>query len=332
MFTTRVFVAIAAFSAISCVSVPDPQNLAEDFYNLGNGYLGLKNYEKASEYYKRALEINPKLYQGQFNLVQAYVLTGRLDDAKGLVDLLISKDPENTLVREASAFLLAKQGRFDEAYTTYKSLYEQGVARQSVVSNLLSLGDVLDKNQEAFEFGLLLKSMAPDSPLVSGKLGIVALKLGKENEADLYLEEYESSIASDQKALAVYAERLASLEYFARAIRVYNTLATLSPKDASAWFRLSELYLLNAGDAVGGKAAFSKAMESGYSDKARISKLLKSVDEAQRSLLMQVVQASLSDFTLDVDTSQDSNGGVPLPGNTTTKTLPDNGVQPPPTL
>ncbi len=69
----------------SCISIKTKNNVAIDYYNLGNKYLVLKEYSNAIENYKKSLEFNPKSDETIFNLILCYQLNKEYDKVEEMV-------------------------------------------------------------------------------------------------------------------------------------------------------------------------------------------------------------------------------------------------------
>lgn len=73
----------------------DPKN-ADALHLLGFIYMGRRDYNRAIEYYQRAIEARPDFYICMNNLGTAYLAAERWEDAVGIYEELINKPMYNT--------------------------------------------------------------------------------------------------------------------------------------------------------------------------------------------------------------------------------------------
>ena len=73
------------FLLLSCVAIKTKNNVAIDFYNLGNKYLEIKDYKNAINSYKKSLEFNPKSEETIFNLILCYQYNKEYEKVEELI-------------------------------------------------------------------------------------------------------------------------------------------------------------------------------------------------------------------------------------------------------
>ena len=61
--------------------------------NMGNHYYRLRRLDRAIEYYRKAVELDPNLYTGYCNLASAYYRQGLPRKAIGILEQAVTKDP-----------------------------------------------------------------------------------------------------------------------------------------------------------------------------------------------------------------------------------------------
>jgi tetratricopeptide (TPR) repeat protein len=71
--------------------------------------------DRAREYWRRAVEINPFVPEYQAHLVDLLIRAGELDEARGHCEQLLRLDPFNVSGRQARVGFLLREGRRDEA-------------------------------------------------------------------------------------------------------------------------------------------------------------------------------------------------------------------------
>src|SRR4030042_1253686 len=88
--------ALAALLLASCAGAPRDAALAQEYYNLGNAHLELKNYERAVSLFREAIRLDPELNRAYFNLSLALTESGRAEEAVGILERLGAQTPRTT--------------------------------------------------------------------------------------------------------------------------------------------------------------------------------------------------------------------------------------------
>ena len=143
------------------------KNLATEYYNVAEAYLGVKNYAKAAEYYKLAMRDENLYYQAYYKMGRAYALAKDWDNALTVYTDLLSRDPENGELASSIAYITAMKGNTDEAFSQYRALIEKNPNDQTLLENYLSLLVDTGRGELAEEQYFILKEKFPDSKLVS---------------------------------------------------------------------------------------------------------------------------------------------------------------------
>ena len=139
------------------------KNIAVEYYNIAEGYVGIKNYSKAAEYYKLAMR-DPEIYQqSYYKLARAYALAQDWDSAKACYDLMLEKDPENMNLKLSVAYITAMRGESDEAIEMFKKLNEENPHVQTVLENYIALLLFVGRAEDAEPLYFSLKEKFPDS-------------------------------------------------------------------------------------------------------------------------------------------------------------------------
>ncbi len=121
--------------------IENPPLLAQFYANLGDGYNGLKQYEKSDEAYEEALKIEPKNIYVLNNY--GYYLSLReekLERAEELSALCNEIEPDQSNYQDTYAWILYKQGKFVQAKEWLEKALENGGKKNAVI--LEHLGDV----------------------------------------------------------------------------------------------------------------------------------------------------------------------------------------------
>lgn len=178
----EIFVLIYSFFLFGCATtslrVPGEakiilKNLAVEYNNIGDGYMGIKNYTKAAEYYEKAMRDKDLYLPVYYKLARAYALGKSYDKAIESYEYLLSLDSDNTSLKSSLAYVYAIKGDYDEALSRYKTLMDENPYDQAILENYTALLINIGRAEEAEKYYFLIKSKFPDS----NKLSTFAQKL-----------------------------------------------------------------------------------------------------------------------------------------------------------
>ena len=211
--------------ALERVIAQDPK-VIDAWFMLGNEYYRRRQYARAIEQFKRALDLKPDYDLVVINMANAYRALGRDQEAMVGYRRFMELDPKNAQIRYEAAQILIDGGKLDEA-------------RQELMQAL---------------------TLEPRLAAARNALGVLALRRG-----DLAGAEREIRAAIDQKPdvrlahynLALLAEQQGDAR---RAIAEYTKEIELHPNSYKAAFNLGKLFE-RAGDRPGQIAQFRKAIE-----------------------------------------------------------------------
>lgn len=117
---------------LSCINIKTKNDIAIDFYNLGNNYLEIKDYKNAIECYNKSLEYNPKSEETIFNLILSYQYNKDYNKVEELIVKNFKKvNSEFTkkmlLLLGNNYFLKKDYEKAIKAYTEYIGIYPEDV-------------------------------------------------------------------------------------------------------------------------------------------------------------------------------------------------------------
>lgn len=143
------------------------KNLAVEYNNIGDGYMEIKNYTKAAEYYEKALRDKDLYLSVYYKLARAYALGKNYDKAVKSYEYLLSLDTENTSLKSSLAYVYAMKGDYDEAISLYKILIDENPYDQAILENYTALLINIGRTEDAEQYYFLIKSKFPDSSKIS---------------------------------------------------------------------------------------------------------------------------------------------------------------------
>jgi tetratricopeptide (TPR) repeat protein len=139
------------------------QNLASEYYAIGQGYADLKKYDKAIEYYKLARRDAEFIKPVDYQLARMYALSSKWDEAEKAFGDLLLLDPDNTDLSASLAYISAQSGKLDEAEVAYKTLVEKNPHNEQLLENYIRVLKAQDKTDEATSQLTAFTEQFPDS-------------------------------------------------------------------------------------------------------------------------------------------------------------------------
>jgi tetratricopeptide (TPR) repeat protein len=97
-------VVVLTSALTACTTTVRGSELSLEYYNLGNAYYDLADYDKSIVFFQKAISIDGENRKAYFNLALAFIAAGRAAEAQGVLEDLILQDPDNQSLMEALAF------------------------------------------------------------------------------------------------------------------------------------------------------------------------------------------------------------------------------------
>ncbi len=202
-----VCVLVLAVGALGCQTVVQ-RGLAEEYYNIGNAFFELEDYDSAIANYRRALELDPKLTRADYNLAFAYLRLNRINDAIELLEELIASDRDNLLLQESVAYSYFLLGDGEEAIARYEAVLENSPLRVTALYNLALLENQEDNYLRAGE--LLETAHGVDG--ADEEITYQLIQVLQEHNAAERREDEAAAAAAEAEAAALEAEAAAAAE------------------------------------------------------------------------------------------------------------------------
>lgn len=143
------------------------KNLSTEYYNVAEGYMGIKNYSKAAEFYKLAMADKSLRTTAYYKLGRAYALAKDWDNALPIYEDLLSRDSENKDLQVSVAYMFAMKGDVQEAIKRYGQLSQQHQDDQTLLENYIALLIDSGKGEIAERQLAVLRENFPDSTQIS---------------------------------------------------------------------------------------------------------------------------------------------------------------------
>jgi len=270
-------------------------NLAVEYYNLGNAYYEIKDYNRAIDFFQKSIEYDPELLHAHYNLSLALIQQGRGEEANKALLELLENDPDNTAVLQIIGYSLYVQGKGEEALDVFdrilelqindlNALYNRGIVLWELNRKIEAeqsfrelLGFVSAKNQELYSDTLF-------------NLGKLLLEIGEQREALRYLEEYVEWKGDDIEGFKLLAQAYRTEESYGKALKTYERILTLDSEQPEIWMDKAEILLTKIEDPLSGLEAVDQAITLGFDDKERFEKLLNDPALVEKEALKAVLE------------------------------------------
>jgi len=172
-FQLKDFVKAKAFLESGKEFVVNNDALLEQFYStLGDTYNELENYDASYTAYDKALSLNPENSIVLNNYAYYLALRStKLDKAAKMAKKAVEIEPYNENNLDTYAWVLYKQGKYDEALEWIKKAYDNGGDSSGVVCE--HYGDIyykLDQPEEAMKYWKQAKEKKDYSKLLDKKI------------------------------------------------------------------------------------------------------------------------------------------------------------------
>lgn len=186
------FAILFCFVFVATVHAQTPQTsmTAEQNAEEGIKYSKDKQYDKAVEYFKQAIKLNPNLASAYHGLGIVYNNTGRFAEALEPQKMAARLDPNNPVIHVNLGLTYGNLRRTDDA------LAELNIAKQLSPKDAriyLEIGNVLHNSSGRIEDALAMylesRRLNPDAPAVHHNIGLMQMRLAKFTEAVAPLQE-----------------------------------------------------------------------------------------------------------------------------------------------
>ncbi len=139
------------------------ENLAAEYYFLGEGYLSQKNYKKAIECFEFAMRDESLYQQAYYKKGYAAAMAKEWEIAEEVYKELLLQDEKNTNISISLAYIYSQQGKFEQANTLYVTVLQDNPYNKEVKENyidiLISMNNIELASTELESY----KELFPDS-------------------------------------------------------------------------------------------------------------------------------------------------------------------------
>lgn len=268
-------VVLSVVFVLGCSTVPE--DISSEYYNIGNAYFDVGDYQKAIDYYMKALsDDHPDANKIRYNLAVAYTESGRVNQGLEMFEMLLQLDPENLLVLQSKAYAFYLLGDDESSLEVYDRILEVFEYNETALYNkaLILMGSdriaarsVLDKLYEV-----------DSSVEVVMLLGEIYLEDGDKESYAILLEEAVIGNPGDIRLLEGLAEHYVNEGMFFKAIDYFDELLNVDAYERlpEILFKKAEIQFIELDDYENGYDTLVKALDAGFDDKSQIDQLLDS--------------------------------------------------------
>jgi len=288
------FCALVFLAACSTVPSVEYQNLAREYYNVGVSYLELKQYDQAKINFEKSYGLWPEMPAATLHIVRILGEQGQYDLALHMIRQLMLTEPDNSVIEEVYAWLLAKKGSLQDARSAYTRLLAKSGERLSVLVNLARLNAKEDPVL-AHDLWKRVSMLSQDSQVYALEIGDSALAV---KELELAYEQYLKYVSGTNKepaALLLIAEFMEANKYYSDALLIWKQSLEQSKDKGVTWFKISRLqYITN--DDVQSPQSLKSALDEKYNDWKALVSLYKEIPDDRRGEFLGIVKSFNADF------------------------------------
>ena len=185
------FVLASVFLFFSCslnqVFVPGEKqakikNIYAEYFNLAQEYEKLKNYGKAIDFYKMAMDDKSLHDASYYKLGRCYAFNKQYDKASEVFTDLLKKDKSNVSLNSSLAYVTAMSGDTKRACLLYKNLVQENPDNSDLLVNYISVL-ITCKDYETAKLNLdFLEKKFPDVKQIASLKEKLALSLESESD------------------------------------------------------------------------------------------------------------------------------------------------------
>ena len=268
------FLVLVCALFVSCLTGKMRRELAAEYFNLGNAFFELKNYDRAMALYQKALSYSDSLPENNYNFARVHISQERYGEAIAILEELLAGDPENLILLQTLAYAQAKSGATDDAVLTYHRILSLSDGNVITLYNLSVLYEGEEKPEEAYRYLQTAYGIAPDDAGVLNRLGRLEAGYGSPETAISYLQAYMEKKTDDAEAALFLSDLYKKQGLYAEALSLIETILPRAAENPAILFDEAFLLLTKAGERSKGLDSLTKALEAGFADKDRAAQLL----------------------------------------------------------
>lgn len=278
--TVLLLAAIILFA--SCATGIPESEVAPLYYNLGNAYFELGEYDQAAEAYLRAIELDKSLVRANYNLVQVFLEKKEFARAKTYLQELIAEDPENATLLSTLGYILTMEGNLAKALQIFQDILERDPKNIDALYNTAVIYWKLEEFTEAREVFLEVFEEEPNDAETVYNLALLEERLGNSERAIEYLQTYTSNKPDDLEAKERLADIYNEEELYAKALELYDQILKKDESRGPVLFKKAYILLTVVGNIEEGMSYLERAILAGFKEQEKYKQLVEHPDLLER--------------------------------------------------
>lgn len=113
------------------------ENECAEYANVADAFFERKIYDKAAEYYKKALKSEKYANSVSYKLACSYALGGKYSDALPIFESLLKKNETNRSIKEALAYTTLMNGNLEKGCALYEELASENPNNAKLMRNYI---------------------------------------------------------------------------------------------------------------------------------------------------------------------------------------------------
>jgi len=242
-------VACVLASSATAQTPPNSSPLtAEQYTEQGNIYAQEKQYDKAVDAYRQAINLDPHLAAAYHGLGRTYGNMGRVADSLEPLEMGVRLDPNNARAHLNLGITLAFLRRRDEAIAQLTEAKRLAPSDPSILNNIGNvLNNSLGRPEEALASYIEARRLNPNSPWIHHNIGLVLMRLGRASEAIAPLQEALRLDPQLRNARYLLSEAYQVLGRYEEAAESWSKFLELKPNGPEATIKRSWDYMYIGG-------------------------------------------------------------------------------------
>lgn len=260
------------------------------YYNLGNAYFELNNFNSAVNAYLHAIELDQGMVSASYNLARVYIESKQIDKGMDLLNDLLEDDPENSVLLGTLGWALFLTDDLPGSLDVYKGILDRIEDDDNALYNAAVLSLKLDMKEDALSYFTRLYALKPD-PMLLFRIGSLSLELDKITDAVSYLEAYREKNPEHFETLLALGRAYAIDELYFESLSAYDGALAVKEGDRNALFEKAEILLKYVEDEENGLESFQSAIENGFKNKERLQDLIDYPDLIGLDAIMKTIES-----------------------------------------
>ncbi len=249
-----------------------PEEAAGLYYNLGNAYFELDEFNLAVTAYLNALELDDSLPQAGYNLARVYIESGDVDKGVDELNRLLTGDPENGAILSTIGWAYYLLRDYERSYDVFKRILERTPSDENGLYNAGVIAWLLGEKDDSLGYYRRLYAENGDVETLY-RIASIYIDLERWKDAVGALTEYIESKPEDSDAfydlgIAFSADRL-----YGEALLAFERAIELDGNNPIFLFEKAVILLVYIENLDEGLKYLQLAIDAGFDDSERAQEL-----------------------------------------------------------